>query len=190
MTGWFLGAFLALTVCLSAPASPLVADTLPVSPETEQVGLKDTDLLVLLWLLPRGVPTSNPQPSLQLSHHRAPHSCFPPTFGGTASSHPTLSHTAGTNHIQHPPCSAMGLCPCSVRCPYRTCMATARRLLFMFVNRFHLWWKVPLLSRFYDGNMQVPPSSCSLDSPRNLELDGLLMINYLTSVSDCHLCED
>lgn len=64
-------------------------------PSPEQVGRREANPRILLCLLPRGVPTPIPQPSLQLSHHHAPQS-LPTCLWGITSS---LSHTPGPNHI-------------------------------------------------------------------------------------------
>lgn len=89
--------------------------------------------------------SSYPQPqcSLQLSHHCALHSCFPLPLGHNLQPPSLILFSRCQLHcvLQHSPCSALGLCSCSVLSLYRMWVASAKHLLFMFTNRF------------YDGNL-------------------------------------
>ena len=79
----------------------------------EQVGLRAGPLL-LLWLLPLGVPPQTPNLACSFLI-TMPFTIAPTCLWGITSSHP-LSHTRLQSHSvpQCPPCSAVDLCPCSV----------------------------------------------------------------------------
>lgn len=154
--------------CLSVP---FAGGTLAVSSQGTSETTEKSRTCFIAVAVPRTVPSPSP-PTWPAAFSSSPHKCPPPAFGVSPPA-TTSQYTMLQPHCtpQPSPCSALCLCPCSEMAPAKN--------FFTF------------LSRFSDDKVPHPPSPVfPCLAPRVLELHGLVTMNCLSPISDCHLWED